>query len=41
MNEAVLRTCNSVTRGNALRLIPPVAHTQLVSNLFMFRIAHE
>ena len=32
--------CNIVMRGRALRFIPLVAHTQLISN-FMFKIAHE
>ena len=41
MDEASLHLCNSVTRGSGLRLIFPVAHSQLISNLFMFRIAHE
>ena len=41
MDEADLRLRNSVTRGSGLRLIPPVARTQLISNLFMFKIAHE
>ena len=41
MDEAGLRLCDCVTRGSGLRLIPPVAHTQLISNSFMFRIAHE
>ena len=40
MDEAGLRLCDSVTRGSGLRLIP-VARTQLISNLFLFRIAHE
>ena len=41
MDEAGLHLCYSVTRKSGLRLIPPVARTQLISNLFMFRIAHE
>ena len=41
VDEAGLRLCNRVTRGSGLSLIPPVAHKQLISNLFMFRIAHN
>ena len=41
MGEARLHLYNCVTRGNVLRSMPPVAHTQLVPNIFTFRIAHE
>ena len=41
VDEAGLRLCNTVMRRNGLRLIPPMANTQLVSNLSMFRIAHK
>ena len=38
MDEAVLSLCNIVKRGTSLWLILPVARTQFISNLYMFRI---
>ena len=41
MDNAGLRVSNNVTQGNGLSLILPMANTQFISNLFMFRIARE
>ena len=41
MDEVGLCLCKRVTRKNGLLLILSVTRTQLVSHLFMFRLAHK
>ena len=41
MDEAGLVLSNSVTRGSGSKLLSQFARIQLISNIFMYKIAHE